>query len=100
MNGFKLEADAYRKATEEGKIEKAYSDKVCKTLDFLSECDDDDIYNMFDSTAFNEIAKSYLRIAVRELVNEGVIEDEQARAVRNRYNLLFSEKNAKEACEA
>ena len=99
MNGFKLQADAYRKAAEEGKVDKNHAEKLCKTLDFLETCDDEDIYNMFDSSAFNEIAKSYLRIAVRELVDEGVLEDDQAIAVRNRYSLLFDEKNAKEACE-
>ena len=99
MDGFKLQSDTYRKAVEDGKIEKSYAKKICKTLDFLATCDDDDIYNMFDSSAFNEIAKSYMRLAVRELVDEGVLDDDQARAVRNRYSLLFDEKTAKEVCE-
>ena len=65
-------------------------------MDFLATCDDTDICNMFDSSAFNEIAKSYLRIAVRELTDEGTIDEEQAQAVRNRFSLLFDEKQAHE----
>jgi hypothetical protein len=99
MNGFKLQADTYRKAVEDGNVDKNYADKLCKTLDFLATCDDDDIYNMFDSSAFNEIAKSYMRLAIRELVDEGVLDDDQAKSVRNRYSLLFDEKTAKEVCE-
>lgn len=96
MNGFQLTADSYRKAAEQGKISKDYADKECKVLDFLATCDDTDICNMFDSSAFNEIAKSYLRIAVRELTDEGTIDEEQAQAVRNRFSLLFDEKQAHE----
>ena len=96
MNGFQLTSDSYRKAAEQGKISKNYADKKCKVLDFLATCDDEDICNMFDSSAFNEIAKSYLRIAVRELTDEGTIDEEQAQAVRNRFSLLFDEKQAHE----
>ncbi|MBQ8134629.1 MAG: hypothetical protein IJ054_05070 [Lachnospiraceae bacterium] len=96
MNGFQLTADSYRKAAEQGKISKDYADKECKVLDFLATCDNADICNMFDSSAFNEIAKSYLRIAVRELTDEGTIDEEQAQAVRNRFSLLFDEKQAHE----
>ena len=99
MNGFQLTADSYRKAAEQGKISKEYADKECKVLDFRATWDDTENYNMFDSAAFNEIAKSYMRIAVRELVDEGVLENDQAKAVKNRYSLLFDEKTAKEACE-
>lgn len=96
MNGFQLQADAYRKAAEQGKITQKQADKECKVFDFLATCDDEDICNLFNSSAFNEIAKSYMRLAVRELADEGVIDEEQATAVRNRYSLLFDEKRAQE----
>lgn len=96
MNGFTLLADAQRKAVEKGLISKEESDKKCRVYDFLATCDQEDFCNLFDSSAFNEIAKSYLRIAVRELTDEGTIDEEQAQAVRNRYSLLFSEKQAHE----
>jgi hypothetical protein len=100
MNGFKLMADSYRKAAEEGKISKEQADKDCRIFDFLGTCDDDDFYKLFDSSAFNEIAKSYMRLAVKELVSEGTIDEDQGKAVRNRFSLLFDEKQAKDVCEA
>ena len=99
MNGFSLMADSYRKAAESGKISKEQADWDCRLFDFLATCNHADICRLFDSSAFNEIAKSYLRLAVAELVDEGAIEDEQARAVRNRFSLLFDEKKAGEVCK-
>lgn len=87
MNGFLMYAETYRKAGQERKAE---------LYEFLGNCTDDDICSLFDSTAFNEIAKSYMRKAVSELQDEGVIDEEQARAVRNRYALLFDEMQAKQ----
>jgi len=99
MNGFSLMADTYRKAAEQGKLDKATADKTARVLDFLSTCDTDDMYTMFDSTAFNEIAKSYMRAAVANLIENGTIDDEQGKAIRNEYAFLFSEKTAKEISE-
>lgn len=96
MNGFTMMAESYRKAAAEGKITKEQAEKDCRAFDFLSSCDDDDINNLFDSGAFNEIAKSYMRLAVKELIEEGELDEEQGRAVRNRFALLFSEKQAKD----
>lgn len=96
MDGFKLVADSYRKLASEGKITKEQAEKDCKAYDFLATCDDEDICNLFDSSAFNEIARGYLRLAVKELIEENVIDEEQGRAVRNRFSLLFSEKTANE----
>ena len=96
MNGFKIMADSYRKLADEGEITKEQAEKDCKAYDFLATCDDEDICNLFDSSAFNEISKGYMRLAVKELIEENVIDEEQGRAVRNRFALLFSEKTAKE----
>lgn len=84
-------ADSLRKAAGEGKIEQVQADKQARVYDFLASCDEADIETLFDSSAFNDIAKSYLRLAVKELTEENVIDEEQATAVRNRYSLLFSE---------
>lgn len=97
MNGYKLMAESYRKAAEEGKISKEEAAKDCRIFDFLASCDQEDIFRLFDSGAFNDIAKSYLRIAVKELIEEEEIEEEQGSAVKRRFNLLFSEKTASEA---
>jgi len=89
-------ADSYRKLANEGKITKEEAEKDCKAFDFLSSCDQDDINNLFDSGAFNDIAKSYMRIAVKELIEESVIDEEQGQVIKNRFALLFSEKTAKD----
>ena len=99
MNGYKLLSESYKKAAEEGNISKEEAAKHTRVYDFLASCDLDDIFILYDSSAFNEIAKSYMRLAVRELVEEGTIEEEQGRAIRNRFSLLFDEKTAKEVYE-
>ncbi len=99
MNGFMMMADSYRKAAEQGKISKEQAEKECRIFEFLATCDQDDFYRLFDSSAFNDIAKSYMRQAVSELIHEGEINDEQGAAIRNRFALLFSEKKAHEVCE-
>lgn len=96
MDGFKLMAQAYRKAAEEGKITKDQAAKDCRIFDFLGSCSQEDIYSLFDSSAFNEIAKAYMRKAVSELVEEGEIDEDQGKAVKNRFALLFDEKKARE----
>lgn len=100
MNGYEVMAKTYRKLVEGGRLSKEEAEKKCKVYDFLASCDNEDIYNLFDSSAFNEIAKEYMRLAVKELVSEGTIDEDQGKAVRNRFSLLFDEKQSKEVCEA
>ena len=99
MNGFMILADAQRKAADRGMVTAEEAEKKCRVYDFLARCDEEDFYNMFDSSAFNEIAKSYMRLAVKELVSEGTIDEDQGKAVRNRFSLLFDEKQSQEVCE-
>ena len=95
-NGFAIMADTYRKRASEGLISVPDAEKKYKAFDFLKDCDKEDICNLFDSSAFNEIAKSYLRLAVKELIAEGKLNEDQGKAVRSRFSLLFDEKNAKD----
>lgn len=96
MNGFVLMADSYRRAAAQGEISKETAEKKTRIYDFLGTCDTDDFYILFDSSAFNEISKSYMRRAVKELIEEKVIDEEQGQAVKNRFSLLFSEMTAKD----
>lgn len=100
MNGFQLLSDSYKKALSQGEISREEAEKKCRIYDFLATCDDDDFYNMFDSSAFNEISKSYMRLAVKRLVENGTLEEDQGKAVRNEFAFLFDEKQSKEVCEA
>lgn len=99
MNGFKILSDSYKKLLEQGKIDKEEAQKEIRIYDFLGNCEDDDICRLYDSSAFNEITMCYVRRAVKELIEEDVIDDEQAKAVRNRVSLLFDEKTAKEVLD-
>lgn len=99
MNGYKALADGYRQMAEKGEIPHEKAKRLAALYDFLSGCDNGDFYDLFDSSAFNEIAKAYLRLAVQNLVKREVIDDEQAAAVRREYAVLFSEVTAVEACE-
>lgn len=87
MNGYKLLADASRKAGQERKA---------VLYDFIGDCTPDDICTMFDSTAFNEIAKAYIRKALSELQDDETITSEQAEAVRARHSGLLDEMQAKQ----
>lgn len=99
MNGYSLMADSYKKAAEQGKTTKEQAEKHIRIYDFLASCDPDDICILFDSSAFNEVSKGYLQKAVKRLVDNGTIEEEQAASVRNEYRLLLSEMTAKEVSE-
>lgn len=99
MNGFLLMADSYRKAIAKGQVTKEQAEKRIRLYEFLGNCDNEDFCLLFDSSAFNDIAKSYMRRAVNELIQEEVIEEEQGQAVKNRFSLLFDEMTAKEILE-
>lgn len=92
MNGFEMMAESYRKAAGE--------EKKARVYDFLGTCDQEDFYTLFDSTAFNEIAKDYLRETVRRLIDRGTIDEEQGQAIKNTYSMLFEDMTAKEISEA
>lgn len=100
MNGYILMAESYRKAAGEGKADAGEAERKARLYDFLGACTDNDIYTLFDSTAFNEIAKAYMRKAVARLIDNGTIDAEQGQAVRNEYAYMFSIMTAKEVSEA
>lgn len=87
MNGYKILADAHRKAGQEHEAE---------LLEFIGKCTADDICFLFDSTAFNDIAKAYLRRALSDLQDDKTLTSEQAEAVRARHAGLFDEVQAKQ----
>ena len=99
MNGFTMTADTYRMAASKGRMDPAQAEKRARIYDFLGSCDQEDLYTLFDSAAFNEIAKDYLRLAARQLTAEGVLDDEQGRAVSRRFAVLFGDLTAKEVSE-
>ena len=57
-------AESYKKLMNEGKIEKEDAEKEIRIYEFLATCDRDDFCRMVDSTAFNDIIRAFLKMAV------------------------------------
>ena len=96
MNGFVVMANAYRTATG---IDHDEAERIARLYDFLGTCSQEDVYDLFDSTAFNDIAKGYMRKAVSRLIENGVLDEEQGRAIRNEYAILMEDMQAQRIME-
>lgn len=92
MNGYTLMADSYKKLMNEGKIEKEVAEKEIRIYEFLSTCDIDDFCIMVNSSAFNDIIRAYLKMAIE---NSDIDEKSQDK-VKNQLRWIFGEKSAKE----
>ena len=65
MNGYEIMAASYRQMVKQGRIDKETADKEIRIYDFLATCDSDDLCRMVDSSAFNDIIRAYLKMAVQ-----------------------------------
>lgn len=95
MNGFSMMSESYKKLMEQGIIAKETADKEIRIFDFLATCDVDDFCRMVDSSAFNDIIKAFVKMAV---VNADIGEENQKK-VTNQLRWIFDEKSAKEVLE-
>ncbi len=96
MNGYTMMADSYRKLMNDGTIDKDSAEKSIRIYEFLATCDKDDLCQMVDSSAFNDIIRAFLKMAV---VN-AELEEEQQDKVLNQLRWIFDEKSAKEVLES
>lgn len=94
MNGYKMTAEAYKKLRGNSKLDQADVESNIKVLDFLATCTKEDIYNLFNSTAFNYICLGYVEMA---LSNFKELDDDTKDRIINRVWAMFDEKNAKQA---
>lgn len=92
MNGYTMMADNYRHLMEQGKIDKKTAEKEIRIYDFLATCDSDDICRMVDSSAFNDIIRAFLKMAVKN----ADIDEEAQDKVLAQLRWIFDEKQAKE----
>ena len=71
MNGYKTMADSYRKLLENSNnypdLDKEATEKRIKVYDFLATCDKEMKLELFNSTAFNDVVKGYVSMAVDNL---------------------------------
>ena len=97
MNGYTLQADAYKKLLTESEsepqeIKDGITAKI-KANEFLAGADDATTYALFDSAAFNYVVRGYVKKALQ---NTGA-EQEQITEVMQELNRLFSEVTAEQA---
>ena len=95
MNGYEMMADSYRQLMKQGRIEKETADKEIRIYDFLATCDSDDLCRMVDSSAFNDIIRAYLKMAVQSADIDEVAKEK----VVGQLRWLFDEKTAKQVLD-
>ena len=95
MNGYEMMADSYRQLVKQGKVNKETADREIRVYDFLATCDSDDLCRMVDSSAFNDIIRAYLKMAVQS----ADIDEDAREKVVGQLRWLFDEKTAKEVLE-
>lgn len=94
MNGYKMTADAYREAKK--RDPRLDLDSNIKTLDFLSTCTAEDIYNLFNSTAFNNICMGYVKVALNDFKEiDEELKDRIINYVRYKFDTVTAEKAEK-----
>ena len=98
MNGFTMMADSYRKLMNNGEIDIENIENIEKKIriyDFFATCDIDDFCLMVDSSAFNDIIRAFLKMAV----NNSGISDKAKEKVIGELSNIFGFKTAKEVLE-
>lgn len=95
MNGYEMMADSYRQLVKQGKIDKETADREIRVCCLLATCDSDDLCRMVDSSAFNDIIRAYLKMAVQS----ADIDEDSRNKVVGQLRWLFDEKTAKQVLE-
>lgn len=92
MNGYTMMADSYRHLMEKGKIDKETAEKEIRIYEFLATCNTDDFCRMVDSSAFNDIIRAFLKMAVE---NADIDEESKDKVIRQ-LRWIFDEKSCRE----
>lgn len=92
MNGYKMTADAYREAKK--RDPRLDLDSNIKVLDFLAKCTEEDIHNLFNSTAFNNICMGYVKMALNDFKE---LDDDMKDRIINHVRYKFDTATANQA---
>lgn len=92
MNGYKMTADAYRQAKKQDP--RLDLDSNIKALDFLATCTQEDIYNLFNSSAFNNICMGYVKNALNDFEE---LSDDMKDRITSHVKYMFDTEGAKQA---
>ena len=94
MNGYKMSANAYREFKK--RDPKIDVDSNIKVLDFLATCTEEDIYNLFNSTAFNNICIGYVKNALNDFKElDEDMKDRIINHVRYKFDTVTAEQAEK-----
>lgn len=103
MNGFELHSQSYKKYLKEHPNEpedvRAPMLRKIKALDFLSGCTEAERLELFNSSAFNDVVKGYLKLAVDNIKLDMDDEDkaELRQSLLNEFRYLFDTVTADQA---
>ena len=96
MNGFKLQADAIRKvADNESDCDKAAMLAKADVYDILANLSQDQIYEIYNSSAFNDVTKAYAKKAMEHVG----FDEEQISAVLREIKFLHDTVSAGDIME-
>lgn len=92
MNGYKMTADSYRELKK--RDPKLDLDSNIKVLDFLAACTKEDICNLFNSGAFNNICFGYVKMALNDFEE---LSDDMKDRITNHVRYKFDTVTANQA---
>lgn len=95
MNGYIMQAETYRVLAERGQIPKEEADRKRAVYAFLGTIEESQRYDLFDSSAFNDIVKAYVKLALKNTE----IDEEKTEEIMQELRWLFDTKSSKEVLE-
>lgn len=96
MNGYQMTADSYRQLLESDKsqdIDREAIQHKIKALDFLATATEEERLELFNSSAFNDVVKGYMKMAVDNME----LDKETRQGLLNELRYLFDTVTADQA---
>ncbi len=92
---FKMVADTYRRLVRKGELTEEQAKKDIRIYDFLAECDQEDLYKLIDSSAFNDIIKAIVKLSLRNIK----MDEETGSKILREMDHTFDEMTVKDVYE-